>query len=182
MPVMTSDATTALETRIRDLNSEVHEAHKIHDYGRSGQLYTQIRDAQRELNTLRYPATLQAGDTVHMVPVVVHRWNERGYWSTPELFEITVFAKYVSHEVHCTIGYFDATGSARRVFEGPVLPGPYAFLTPQATVIQAAHYNFEAPKRIRVEDGDVLNLGGQLFRVQDDKSRSDYPNLVPITA
>lgn len=115
----------------------------------------------------------------HTIPMIPDRYRDQGKWESPELFEITIYAKYVRRDVHCSVGYIDSSGECRRVQDGPVVPGPYAYLVPQATVIQSRAYKFTPPTRIRVSEGDELLLNEQWFRVVDDR-RMAYPRLVPF--
>jgi len=60
------------------------------------------------------------------------------------------------------VTYFDETGSARRVFDGPELPGPYAFVSRRH--VNPTGEDEERPTH-RVRPGDEIRLGVNRFRL-----------------
>jgi len=73
------------------------------------------------------------------------------------------------------IGYVDETGECRRVYQGPIEPGPYAYtyglsvgITADPSMSTAAEHERNAAQNleIQVEDGQLLQLGFHLFRVR----------------
>ena len=97
--------------------------------------------------------------------------HENGQW-----IEYTMKSRYIGRMVRFSVLYVGPEGEARREHGGPVLPGPYAALIPQATIISA--HAVEQPTEVtHLEDGDTIMLNGQPMRVIDD-SRMNYPSLV----
>jgi hypothetical protein len=73
------------------------------------------------------------------------------------------------------IGYVDPTGSCRREYQGEILPGPYAYAYGLATCIASdprmgtaaeVAANEARGLEVAVEDGDIIRLGWELFRVR----------------
>jgi hypothetical protein len=84
-----------------------------------------------------------------------------------------------------SLGGCTKDGKVRRVFQGPVEPGPYAFFTPACCVIdnyggtRAILDRAEARGDIfRVKAGDVLQLAGDAYRVL--VCRRGYASLEPV--
>lgn len=119
---------------------------------------------------------------IFQIPIEPGRYGEKGTWRMPDGHELECRSEYLGYTARWTVGYTDHTGLARRVTGGPQTPGPYAYLVPLPTVIAAHH---ETPAIVvQVNPGDVLNLGGQLFRIDDTAGRRElrYPQLVPLAA
>lgn len=119
--------------------------------------------------------------TYHLLPIEPHR-SQRGrfgdayvgHHESPHVLAINT-GRRGRRERH-KVGYVDATGTCRRVFEGPILPGPYAFAFGLATVIDnhggtgaEADRNRAAGTEYDVEPGDRLVLGTNVFRVDVDR-------------
>ena len=64
-----------------------------------------------------------------------------------------------------SVGFLTADMSGRKEFQGPIENGPWAWANANATVI-SAHYIPE-PKSFTVEDGDLIVLGTDIYRVYD---------------
>lgn len=68
------------------------------------------------------------------------------------------------------LGYVDSTGECRRVYQGPILPGPYAFMTANAIVI-SAHKTGPAPVVIEFDLGDTVEFhDGQRFTIRKGRN------------
>lgn len=103
-------------------------------------------------------------------------------------------------EVHCkhnggmryrtklAIGYVPPTTLARRVFQGPLVPGPWPYTFPLSTVIQSAR-NARDPETERrqhnmqfaVDLGGLYRIDGQVYELVDDVPL-DYPRFRPLDA
>lgn len=120
--------------------------------------------------------------TYHVLPIEPHR-SQRGrfgdayvgHFESPHVLAVNTGRAY--RERH-KVGYVDETGTCRRVFEGPILPGPYAFAFGLATVIDnhggtaaEADRNRAAGTEYDVEHGDRLVLGTNVFRVEVNRYR-----------
>lgn len=80
------------------------------------------------------------------------------------------------------VGGWDQTGEGRVEFQGPMVPGPYAFITGRAGVIDCnggtgrLHREAEAQNLMfRVKAGDTVVLAGIEFTLSVD--RRGYPHL-----
>lgn len=81
----------------------------------------------------------------------------QGHWEA--LQDLYIRPDALGPSARYTVTYFDETGTARRVFGGPELPGPYAFLSRQFVETD------EKRTTHRVRPGDEVHLGVDRFRV-----------------
>lgn len=108
-------------------------------------------------------------------------------WMTPDLTDnVTKIRMYSKHQhAVCTwaVMYVGPEGSCRRVFQGPIEPGPYAALIPEATCISATRVPGDAAPVDELAEGDIVVIRGVAFRIDDSRGRLGYdPRLVPLTA
>jgi hypothetical protein len=118
------------------------------------------------------------------------RYERRDTWTSPNVLRIV--CRYLGHETRFGIGYVGRNGACRREQDGPILPGPYAYLIPLPVVI-AAHDGGTAAESARLAaagiewdaaDGDELIIGGERFTIEDDHRSIPmrYPRLVHLGA
>lgn len=122
---------------------------------------------------------------VHVAEVVPSRYvDEIDTWETPDFgrgVNVRLYSRHQGHTCDWSIHLIGPDGSCRRVFQGPVEPGPYAFLVPQATVISAQR--IPTNSSVELVEGDVIVIRGIAFRIDDSRGRFGHnPELIPITA
>ncbi len=87
------------------------------------------------------------------------------------------------------LGYFDPQGECRREFEGPILPGPYAFLVALSVIIDCGLSAEQiaagqlAGTEFEVNEGDVLDFDGIKFELvfpRTPGTRHARPVLRPV--
>jgi hypothetical protein len=96
---------------------------------------------------------------------------------------ISVYSKYVRYVVRMNFGYVTPAGSARQVFQGELVPGPWAFGFPLSTVIdnyggtaREAENNRIIGMEFDAEIGDKFIIDDRVYVLTDDE-RYDYPKL-----
>lgn len=84
-------------------------------------------------------------------------------------------SRYGRGHMRFSVMYVGPKGEARRVHQGPIIPGPYCALIPMSTVISA----WAGPKEryVDVQEGDVLLLNGLPMILIDDETLG-YPHAV----
>lgn len=120
--------------------------------------------------------------TANLVP---SRYNEKDSWTSKDAMdrsapgdwiEYRVYSRYTRRTERFSLLYVGPEGECRREFQGPVLPGPYAAMIPQATVISASP-QARPDQTVELEEGDMVVLNGQPMMLIDDRAL-DYPQLV----
>lgn len=86
-------------------------------------------------------------------------------------------SRYGRGVMRFSVMYVGPEGEARRVHQGPIIPGPYCALIPLSSVISA----WAGPKEryVEVKEGDVLVLNGLPMILIDDDHLS-YPHAVSV--
>lgn len=107
-----------------------------------------------------------------------HRFPGHTFLS-PENFKLNGQFKYQSHPASFSVYYMDENTKSRRVYEGPMVAGEYAYMVAHPTVFSSYLVRHEARTVVAVENGDVLSILGRLFQIQDGSSTED-PKLVRI--
>ena len=113
------------------------------------------------------------------------RLGEPDHWDSPNV--IRTHSRYIGRVVRLGLLYVGPAGQCRRVYEGPILPGPYVGTYALSWSIdnhggtgadmarlEAAGLEFEA------KPGDRFRIGGLLFELRDDRPY-DYPTMVPVS-
>jgi hypothetical protein len=103
--------------------------------------------------------------------VSVDQFNGTGAW-----IEYRAYSRYTRRWERFSLLYVGPEGECRRVHQGPVLPGPYAAMIPQATMI-AAHPQARPAQTVELEEGDVIVFNDQPMVLIDDRP-GQYPQLV----
>jgi len=106
--------------------------------------------------------------------VSVDQFNGTGEW-----IEYRAHSRYTRRVERFSLLYVGPKGECRRVYQGPVLPGPYAAMIPQATVI-SAHPQARPAQVVDLEEGDMIVFNGVPMMLIDDRPM-DYPQLVTPT-
>lgn len=104
-------------------------------------------------------------------------------WVMPDNLALVTYSRYGRATLRFAVGFVGPDGMARREYEGPKLPGPWAYMFPLATVISAHPQPRESV--VEVATGEVVDLvaGGRTFRfVVTDERRMHYPDLVLVPA
>lgn len=91
--------------------------------------------------------------------------------------EIRTYSRYVRREVNLGIGAVPRGRSGRKVHQGPMVEGPWAFTFPLATII-AAHPLPQAPV-VLAEVGDRFTVDGVEYVLTDDNPWA-YPTLTAV--
>lgn len=89
-------------------------------------------------------------------------------------------AKYVGRVVSMQLGLVPEGEEARQEFQGPLVPGPWAYAFPLATIISA--HTLVDPNPViadEVKEGDVFVIEGNSFVFRDD-NMMEYPNLYAV--
>lgn len=123
------------------------------------------------------------GTVEHDVTLVPTRYNDVDHWETPGDTVVRMPSRYQRPRggfIDTSLHYIGPGGLSRRVFGGPELPGPYAFVVPHASVI-SAHREQGPAVVITLTPGDRVVLRGETFELRDDSRHSD-PKLVHIVA
>lgn len=110
--------------------------------------------------------------------------GENDQWTSVDAFtpgngewiEYRVYSRYTRRVERFSLLYVGPEGECRRVMHGPVVPGPYAAMIPQATVI-SAHPQARPAQTVELEEGDMIVLNGVPMMIIDDRAM-DYPQLV----
>jgi len=90
---------------------------------------------------------------------------------------IRTHSRYAGRVIELGVGAIPAGESARQVFQGPLVEGPWAYTYPLGTMIAAEPI---APQpTIDVAIGDLIEVDGVTYRLTDD-SRWEYPALEPV--
>ncbi len=124
---------------------------------------------------------------VHVAEVVASRYADQiDTWNTPDFTDnvtkIRMFGRHQRSVCTWSILFIGPEGSCRRVFEGPIVPGPYAALIPEATVISATRMPGDRAATVELEPGDLVIIRGVAFRIDDSRGRAGYdPRLIPVT-
>lgn len=124
---------------------------------------------------------------VHVAEVVPNPGYGTDNWKTPDFTDnVTKIRLYSRHQGRtCTwvLGYVGPDGESRREYQGPILPGPYAYLVPEATVIADTRSPGDRAPVDELAEGDIVVIRGVAFRIDDSRGRfAQNPQLVPITA
>lgn len=88
---------------------------------------------------------------------------------------------------HYSIGGWNAGVFARKVFQGPLVEGPSAFVFEKGTMISLNHYDYEKQMlSVYFEEGTKIKVGGHVYQIHfPDRpgQRNKYPelNLVAVT-
>jgi hypothetical protein len=120
----------------------------------------------------------------HTANLTPSRYNEADQWVSVDRFtsgngewiEYTAYSRYVRRNVRFSVLYQGPDGVCRREHGAPEVPGPYAALIPQATVI-AAYPQAKPAQVVELEEGDMIMFNGQPMMMIDDRAL-DYPQLV----
>lgn len=72
------------------------------------------------------------------------------------------------------VGAIARGGEGRKTYQGPMIAGPWAYAGATATVI-AAHPIPEDP-HVDIEEGDLLEIDGDLYLVSDARNRTRFVN------
>lgn len=103
--------------------------------------------------------------------VSVDQFNGTGEW-----IEYRAYSRYTRRRERFSLLYVGPEGECRREYQGPVLPGPYAAMIPQATMI-SAHPQARPVQTVELEEGDMIVFNGLPMMLIDDRAM-DYPQLV----
>lgn len=103
--------------------------------------------------------------------VSVDRFDGSGEW-----IEYSAYSRYVRRNVRFSLLYQGPEGVCRREHGGAEVPGPYAAMIPQATVI-ALHPQAKPAQVVELSEGDMIMFNGQPMMLIDDRAM-DYPQLV----
>jgi len=87
-------------------------------------------------------------------------------------------SRYAGRVIELGVGAIPAGESGRKVFQGPLVEGPWAYTYPLGTMI-TAHPQPERAPVIDVAIGDLIEVDGVTYRLTDD-SRWEYPALEPV--
>lgn len=103
--------------------------------------------------------------------VSVDQFNRNGEW-----IEYSVYSRYVRRNIRFSLLYQGPDGVCRREHGGPEVPGPYAAMIPQASVI-SLHPQAKPAQVVELAEGDMIMFNGQPMMLIDDRAL-DYPQLV----
>lgn len=103
--------------------------------------------------------------------VSVDQFNGTGEW-----IEYRAYSRYTRRHERFSLFYVGPEGKARRVFQGPEVPGPYAAMIPQATMI-SAHPQARPAQTVELEEGDMIVFNDVPMMLIDDRPMH-YPQLV----
>jgi hypothetical protein len=104
--------------------------------------------------------------TTFRIPVRPSRYDEPGRFGTGCVLRVR------GHRY--SFSFVSPEGTCRRVYEGPILPGPYAYAVALPVIIAAnpEHGSGAESRRLReagaevdAEIGDLVELGGYTFRI-----------------
>jgi hypothetical protein len=106
----------------------------------------------------------------------------KGEYDSPNV--LRVYSAYARSHVRLGIGYISPDGEGRQVFQGPMVPGPWAYTYPLAVVIDnyggtaaEAAANKAAGLERDAKVGDRFQLDGRTWVLTEDRPHSDYPTL-----
>lgn len=100
------------------------------------------------------------------------------YWRTAHNgTQIRLYSKHQHGVTNFSLLFIGPEGSGRRKHGGPIVPGPYAALIAQATVISL--HRFEKAPVVELKEGDVIEIRGFEFEIRDDVPMYD-PKLYLI--
>lgn len=107
-------------------------------------------------------------------------------WCSADGTIVVAYSAYTRAVERFTVWYVGRRGRVQVGTGGPLAPGPWAALIPQATCISTsggtaaeAERNREAGTEFDAAPGDRLLLGGVEFEICDD-DLGGYPRLVPV--
>lgn len=103
--------------------------------------------------------------------VSVDRFDGKGEW-----IEYSAYSRYVRRNVRFSLLYQGPDGVCRREQGEPEVPGPYAAMIPQASVI-SLHPQAKPAQVVELEEGDMIVFNGQPMMLIDDRALN-YPQLV----
>ena len=106
--------------------------------------------------------------TTIAVPMQNDRYNDQGKFDLADGAELRILCADGRRRAF-GFGYVDETGTCRRVFQGPVGPGPYAYVYGRAVVI--AREPIAGPTNIiECQAGDILTTpDGERFEIRPVK-------------
>lgn len=136
--------------------------------------------AQRQAEELAARRAAVVVPAVHAVELKAQTNYGVDHWVSDDSLDgpRTVYrmhSRYGRGTMRFSIMYVGPEGEARRVHQGPIIPGPYCALIPLSSVISA----WAGPKEryVEVQEGDVLLLNGVPMIVIDDDTLG-YPHAV----
>jgi len=90
---------------------------------------------------------------------------------------IRTYSRYAGHVVRLGVGAIPAGHEARKEFGGQLIPGPWAYTYPLATMI--AKDPLPAETVIDAEPGDLFVIDRVTYRLVDNDPWG-YPDLAPV--
>lgn len=90
---------------------------------------------------------------------------------------LEVYSKYAGRVMYLGVGFVPAGKSGRKVFRGPLVPGPWAFTF--ATPVVISRFPTAPHPSIPAAIGDLFYVDGCVYRLTDDDPY-DYPSLTPV--
>lgn len=122
---------------------------------------------------------------VHVAEVVPSNYGPDSWHTdsfTDDVVKIRMYGRHQRGVCTWTLLYVGPEGSCRREFGAEPVPGPYAALIPEATVIAATRLPGDRAATVELAEGDLIIIRGIAFRIDDSRGRAGYdPKLVPIT-
>lgn len=103
--------------------------------------------------------------------VSVDQFNGTGEW-----IEYRAYSRYTRRNERFSLLYVGPKGECRRIYKGPIEPGPYAAMIPQAIVI-SNHPQARPAQTVELEEGDMIVFNDQPMMLIDDRPLA-YPQLV----
>lgn len=139
--------------------------------------------AKRQAEELAARKAAVVRPTVHVVELAPLTSYGADHWTSDDRADDTPRTVYRMHSrygrgtMRFSIMYVGPEGEARRVHQGPIIPGPYCALIPLSSVISA----WAGPKEryVEVQEGDVLILNGLPMILIDDDALG-YPHAVSV--
>lgn len=125
---------------------------------------------------------------VHVADVVPSRYADQvDTWTSPDFTDdttkIRLHSRHQGHTCTWTLLYVGPDGACRRVHQGPIEPGPYAALIPEATCISDTRLPGDRAAVVELAAGDLVIIRGVAFRIDDTRGRFGHnPQLIPVTA
>lgn len=128
-----------------------------------------------------YPVTLEPTERYRVEGVC------EGFYVSETV--ITMDTRYGGSRTRMRVCYFTPDGKGRREHQGPILPGPFASMTPLPVVIDNAGGSGAERARLQaaglehdVTVGDRLLIDGVEYEISDPYPARDYPTLTPVEA
>lgn len=124
---------------------------------------------------------------VHVAQVTASRYSDQvDTWVTPDFTDdvtkIRLRSRHQGRVCTWTVFYVGPDGECRREYQGPVLPGPYAALIPEASCISATRLPGDRAATVDLAEGDLVVIRSVAFRISDRRGRAGYnPELIPVT-